>query len=35
VSERGHLEELGLEGKSIEMYFQEVGWKVMNWIETA
>ena len=32
MSERCYLEDLGVDGKYIEMYLQEVGWKGREWI---
>ena len=31
LSERDHLEDLGIDGKNIEMFLQEVGWRSMDW----
>ena len=35
LSERDHLEDLGVDEDSIKMDQQEVGWECMDWIDLA
>ena len=35
LSERDHLEDLGVDEDSIKMAVQEVGWEFMDWIDLA
>ena len=33
LRERGHFENIGVEGDNIKMDFQEAGWGCMDWID--
>jgi len=35
LSERDHLEDLGVDEDSIKMDIQDVGWECMDWIDLA